>query len=357
MRLFSNILPYLILVSFQSGNLNDFDVTKIQTINTSPYDGVAVQLVGPGDVNSYTTNDFEAPIKLVGQLSNKHVWPWIFFNRIFGYKDEEEPRSQCGHKPCFARINAIDLYNETDSLQTFYATWRTSLQVAQGLNSPGIVVDPEAYNNYNAYRLDYVARRVQKSQAEVKRKLQEIGRTLTDISTEIYPEATIWFLFTGLSTPQLTKSLSTEKDYMTVTYIIRGMLERAKETNGNLQFVSGGEVSLGYCYESIDQLRSVIMERRDSFAYHLRYYPFLHLGGTIALWHNVDLKRGYFAQGRCKKSELAEPNQFYPYIRYLLKSYSYVWIYAAITLGYNPYDSLIAERYNPVILEAKQRRR
>jgi hypothetical protein len=57
--------------------------------------------------------------------------------------------------------------------------------------------------------------------------------------------------------------------------------------------------------------------------------------------------------GRClQESELQTIDDFQPLIEELLRSYVYVWIYAAKAAGYNPYDKTIAPAYNDVISKA-----
>ena len=240
----------------------------------------------------------------------------------------------------FQSIKGMDIYNESEALEDFKNIWRISLKIAKELSSPGIVIDPEAYNNYKNYQLSYLARQIHKPEEQIKKRLKEVGAELVEIAEKEYPEATLWFLFTGLGSPQ----------YRTVTYIIQGMLERAKEKGSKLKFVSGGEL-MGYCYDSLDDLKETIKRRNESFSDIIATYPNLYLGGTIAPWNDVKLKKGNFTKGKCGRSKLKTMEDFKPLIGQLLKSYGYVWIYAAKMVRYNPYSPDVSSTYNKTIGE------
>lgn len=192
--------PYLLLVSFYSGQINDFGSEKIQAINESPYNGVAVPLIWNDDTEKYSEKDFEATVKLFKQEFKKDIWPWIFFNKFIGNKGEKKIRKpERFGKTYFQAISGMDLYNETGALKNFINIWKIALSISKQLGSPGIVIDAEAYSNRKAYRVSYIAQRVNKSEKEVQERLKEIGGELADIANQIYPDATLWFLITHLT--------------------------------------------------------------------------------------------------------------------------------------------------------------
>ncbi len=350
MKLLSLTLPYLLLVTFYSGNLSNFSPEMLTAINGSPYKGVAVPLIGAYDTGKYTMGDFTPSVKRLRAGDAKDVWPWVFFNRFIGHKKGSRSLSEKADNIYFNSIDAIDIYNRAGALDDFYGIWKMSLEIAKQLDSPGIVVDSEAYNNYDIYEISYIAREVGKPEDEVKKRLLEIGKDLARVADETYPGATIWFLFTGLGSPMRSLNPFSEKEYMSVTYIIKGMLEYAKESGSKLKFVSGGMLSLGYCYESLNGLENKIRSRNADFEDPLNMYPNLLLGGSIALWADAKLKKeGYFTKGICGKSKLKDLRDFKPLIKYLFESYRYVWIYTDGTLGYNPYDPKSASDYNMTI--------
>ena len=351
MKLFSIVLPYLLLVSFYSGEINNFGIDKIRAINESPFHGVAVALVGAYDTGKNSEKGFESKVKLIKNESKKHIWPWVFFNRFIGYKEGERSLSPMAKTEYFLSIKGMDVYNESGALEDFKNIWRMSLKLAKELGSPGIVIDPEAYNNYKNYQLSYLAKQLGKPEEEIKAQLKKIGADLVDIAEKEYPDATLWFLFTGLGSPVRKVNPFSEKEYRTVTYIIQGMLERAKELGSKLKFVSGGEL-MGYCYESLDDLKEKIKKRNVQFTSALKIFPNLYLGGTIAPWDKPELKKGWMLKGKCGKSDLKSIDDFKPLISHLLKSYNYVWIYAAGATRYDPFNADISSSYNKSIQEA-----
>ncbi len=350
MKLLSVTLPYLLLVTFYTGQLGDFGMDKMNAIESSPYNGVAVPLIGAYDTGKHTARDFAPSVKRLKAGAHKDVWPWVFFNRFIGYKKDGRTISPKADNNYFRSIKGMDIYNEAGALGDFYGIWRIALRTAKELGSPGIVVDPEAYNNYETYRVSYISDETGIPEKEVKKRLAEIGMELARIADETYPDATLWFLFTGLGDPLRSLNPFSKKEYMSVTYIIQGMLEHAKENGSKLKFVSGGMYSLGYCYESLENLKNKIRSRNADFEEPLNTFPNLLLGGTIAPWADSELKKeGYFTKGICGKSELKNLSDFRPLIKFLLQSYKYVWLYTDGTLGYNPYDPETASEYHKTV--------
>jgi len=349
--LLSAALPYLLLVSFYSGTFNDFGADKRKALDASAYNGAAVALVDAYDTGSHQAADFRRGIEDIKRDSKKHVWPWVFFNRFVGFSEKGRFINENARKDHFRAIKGLDVFNEAGALEDFLRLWEISLTVARELGSPGIVVDPETYNNYDALGISFVAREAHRSKDEVRERLLGVGAGLADSAHAIYPEATIWLLFSGLGDRRLS-FLPLLGDQRTVTYIIRGMLERAKERGMRLTIVSGGELSLGYCYKSLEELKDKVRAREEDFADALRFYPNLRLAGVIAPWDKPDLKINWMRTGKCAESGIRGVGEFNPYIGSLLESYDYVWLYAAHAAGYDPYDPRIYPPYNEAIAGA-----
>jgi hypothetical protein len=351
MKLNSVVLPYLLLVTFYSGELHNFDFKKVHIINESPYYGVAVPLMHPYDTKKFALTDFVRSAVQLRDTCKKHIWPWVFFNRFYSYK--ERPGSHRLSKvKYFQDIKGMDIYNKTGALTDFYQIWRNALKLSLALDSPGIVVDPEEYNNHDLARLSYLAEQVGKSEDEVKQRLKAIGAELVDIADETCPRAILWFLYTGIATPVRTQKIFPIREFSPISYIVLGMLERAKAKGSKIKIVSGGEDSLGYCHISYDDLQKTVIDRNKAFKSALDSYPRLYLGGTIAPWNEVKVREGYWGRNKCGNSMLKNMDDFQPLITYLLKSYDYIWIYAASGLNYDPYDAKIYPVFNKVIHQA-----
>ncbi len=333
MKLYSTVLPYVLLVSFLTPTMAKFDRPAVEAINASPYAGVAVPFIDAYDTAQHSAADFAAQTEFLQQSMQKAVWPWVFFNRIIGKGTNNKRQS---NKPYFIAIKGMAINEEDAPLQDFYTIWRLALQTARKLGAPGIFVDPEAYNNYQHYYLANVAQQQGKPEDEVQKRLEAIGAKLISIAREEYPTAILWFTFTGLAAP-IQGFREAPGRLTTSSYIIKGMLDACKSSQAEIKIVSGGMTSLGYCYTSLPDMEKVIQQRADYFKPVLAKYPHLHLAGTIAPWLHQDGKKGWLQQGKCRKSELRDIEDFKPLIKKLLATYQYVWIYAAVVSDYNPY--------------------
>ncbi|HVY54699.1 MAG TPA: hypothetical protein VHC46_02990, partial [Thermodesulfobacteriota bacterium] len=157
MRLLSVAVPYLLLVTFYTGELRDFGRDKMDAIAASPYNGVAVALIGAYDTGKYTAGDFASSVKRMKEGKHKDVWPWVFFNRFIGSEEGARSLSPKSGNAYFRAIKGMDIYDETGALGDFYGIWKIALETARELGSPGILVDPEAYNNYETYKVSFIS--------------------------------------------------------------------------------------------------------------------------------------------------------------------------------------------------------
>lgn len=352
MKLYSIALPYLLLVTFTTGPMQQLDLNKLQQINGFPYKGVAAPLGKPHDTGKLAERDFERTVQLIRQHAHKDIWPWVFMKRFIGTpKESNKPLPEQAKVEYFTKIKGMDLFNQTGALEDFFNLWKIALTVAKKTGAPGVVLDHEAYANPQAYNLDYVARELGKPKEELKSRLKEIGSRLLDLADETYPDAVIWCLATGLGTPTRKLNPIAAPEPRTVTYIMMGLLERAKQKASRVTVVSGGEMSLFYCYESLADLRESIEKRNEKFASALASYPNLRLGGCISPWYQADLRQGWMLKGKCGRSTLKTMEDFKPLIEHLMRSYQYAWIYAAGMAPYSPYDPKNAPHYHGAIGE------
>ncbi len=352
------VVPYLMLVSFLTPVLSHTDISKVRALNDSPFHGLAAMVRCAYSTEKVNERDFVGSVRTIKMSSKKDVWPWVFFNRFIGYKDGDEAdpavRGTELSEP-FRQIRGMDLYNEAGALNDFYNTWQISLRLAKRLKAPGIVVDAEPYNNYITSDLLYLAQLIGRPTQEVRQRLQDIGAVLTDMARETYPEATIWILSTQLGyypNPRtLVGKLSPEKCYSPATYIIMGMLERAKITQSKLKFISGGQEGLGYCHHTLEAMQTKIRARERRFKPILRSYENLQLAGTIALWDTVESKSGYFVtNSECNNSSAKTIEEFEPFLKELFARYPYNWIYASS--WWNPYDRTVSAAYEKTLERA-----
>ena len=343
----SFIIPYLLLVTFFGGTLEKVNLSDLHTINQSPYNGIAIRLIGQYDPNPPPTfEELKETFAYLVKNSKKDIWPWIFLNRIVGIDQENiNPNaSWCTdeYKKYFQKINGMDIYDQAGALKDFYEIWRLGLRLAKEFKSPGIVFDLELYNNGKLYNLLRLAKKMEKKPEEVATQLKKIGINLVNIALEEYPEAIIWILFDGF--------FRNIPNRHTLACIVEAMLETAKELKAPLKVVSGGEIGIGYCHESLRDLEAKIVERDQIYKPLVeKYAPILQLGGTIAPWDNAKKKKGWMLKDSCGQAPFRNINDFKPLFKKLFQAYNYVWIYAASAAGYNPWNPKIAKNYNTVI--------
>jgi hypothetical protein len=349
------LLPYLLLVTFYTPTLANFNNDMRAALSASPYQGVAVQLMTAYDTGNYNYMDY---LKIIVNMKQKrqHIWPWVFFNRFVGIGDPTNTWFQRQNKPVpayFSNIKGMDIYNETGALNDFYNIWTNALKVAKASGSPGIVVDTEPYNNASmSPRVSDLAALYGKTRDEICAQLMTIGRNLADITIQEYPYAKLWFLDARVFDPAYLNTHAWLKEDSLI-YINIGMLEELAQKKSHVELISGGE-DAGYCYVDENDCLQKINSREQLYLVPTHMFPNLTLGATLAPWANPTKKEGWFNRPNtpCGNSLLKTMDDFKPIIGDLLMNFKYVWIYAAGGCGYNPYDAKVAQIYNQTISAA-----
>lgn len=330
--------PYLMMLTFFGNPITKNNLDHVRTkmapaFNESAYDGIAVF-----PIDAYYNWDRTNFMWLAQTGIKKHIWPWIFFNRI-----AEDPKASTRNKPWFSGIKGLDLYNQTGALKDFFEILHHSLVTSRKMNSPGIVIDAELYNNHDNHKIDRIASRQGKTEPEVISALRDIGCKMADMIHEYHPKAIIWCLYAPLHQ---------QKPWST-TEIVFGILDRAKEMNYAFKVVAGGGVDIGYCIRDLADLESKISSREQKFATYLEKYPdILKLGGTVGPWESVSLKKGWTTRGECGSSVLQNATDFEPIFKTLMRNYAYVWIYGDSGNNYNPFEK--STQFNTILTNARR---
>jgi hypothetical protein len=322
---------YLLLLTFYAGPLKDFSTNEIDGLNASPYQGVAIPLLGQYETGTYNKADYDAAVVRFTSKTSVDLWPWVYANRFYGFDPKGITRSNLAKSQYFQNIKGFDIYDKAGALSDFYGIFTGALNIAKSTGSPGIVLDLETYNDYSIVKIDQLSRVLGQREGDVATRLREIGSKLMDIVNAQYPSAVILLPVTGLTRVNGATYVSS------FSYIVDGMLRRAKDLNSKATIVAGGEYTLGYCELSLSGLKSTIQTRNQAYAPLLRKYPNLKLGGTIAPWLSEASKTGWMRDyHNCPDSTIKNLADFTPLVNELLSSYRYVWIYAAGVGGYNP---------------------
>jgi hypothetical protein len=340
---------YLMLVN--TAIANQMDAPKMAQFDRSPYDGLAVSFADAFDTTPVLSlAPMEAQIAIWKKSTTKEIWPWVYLNRMIGANDAEG--NSYTKIPYFQRFQGLDLDGKAGAQRAFLENWRNALRLAEETRVPGIVCDLEFYNNYEAYDLAELARMASKPQQDVLNLLNQVGARMADIAAAEYPGATLWFFFTGFTRPDY-RVIEGQPYYLAATYIAEGLLDQIQRHHLPLQVLSGGEVGLGYCHNSVDDLRQAIEKRAAAFAPLLqKYNGILELAGTMTLWSDRSVKKNWVAQGPCGTSSAATVEDLIPYMELLFRSYRYNWLYGSPNGGYLAFQSTSAPRFDAAIVQA-----
>jgi hypothetical protein len=328
------------------------DAQKMSQFDRSPYDGLAVAFLDAYETSPVPSAAVaEAQIAAWKKITKKDIWPWVYLNRMVGAnKDEGNADAKI---PYFLRFQGLDLEDKAGARHDFLENWRNALRTARETGSPGIVCDLEFYNNYEAYDVGELARITSHTPREVTELLKQVGARMADTGAEEYPGGTLWFLFTGLTRPNY-RVIDGQPYYFAATYIVEGLLDEIRQRHLSLHILSGGNVGLGYCHSSLDDLHQGIEKRAQVFAQTLRKYTgILELAGTMTLWSDRAAKQSWVAQGACAASSAATVEDLEPYMELLFRSYRYNWIYGSPNGGYLAFDPKIASRFDAAVAKAQ----
>lgn len=345
---------YLKLITFYTRPLKECDARTLSVLNDSAYAGVAIPLIGnyvSDPVPGYES--YQHQMKMVREALKIDPWPWVALNRMIG-----APSDRTGHAAShatrldyFLKIKAMDLDNEAGAREDMLRLWRYAVRMAKEWRSPGIMLDPEAYNDYRAYDVSFVAERRGQSVHDVIARCEALGAEFAKIIAEEYPQCVVWSLFSRL---EVSRSLPgrKEKTFTTPTHILLGMLRYAKQNNVPLKLLCGGETMPGYCNKSLDDLKQKIMKRDDALAPFLEEFgERLDLAGTISPLHDYAICNSWIQKGYAD-TPFKSLTDFAPLFTALFDAYDYNWIYASSAARTEPYKPENNRMYNDVLRAA-----
>jgi len=343
---------YLLLVN--TAIARQLKSQDIVAFDQSPYDGLAIAFHYNYDTAPvFSEESMSVQLREWKKLTKKHLWPWVYFNRILGAA--EAKTNERVDAPYFHKIQGIDLEDKSGARSDFLQIWKRSLQAAKETGSPGIVVDPEFYNDHKAYDPLEMARETGKTPEQLVPLLEKFGSDLADSAAEQFPKAVLWFLFAGFTHKDF-KTINGKSYYPTPVYIATGLLDRIKSRGYSLAVISGGEGSIGYCHETIGTFQEALDRRSAAFAPVLKEYDgTLELAGTLTLWDSRASKSGFVSEGDCAKASASTIEDLQPYLELMMRTYRYNWIYGSTNGGYFAFDSQRNSRIHKVISNARAR--
>ena len=301
---------YLMLVN--TAIANQMDASKMAQFDRSPYDGLAVSFADAYDTSPVLSRapDAGADRRLEEIYGQGHL--------ALGLSEPHGGRKRRRkgiHTPKSLTFRCFRDWIWTAMQARRAIFWKiggTRCAWPGRHGVPGIVCDLEFYNNYKAYDVAELARMTSRPQRDVLILLRQVGARMADISSAEYPGASIWFLFTGFT--RLERSGIDARPYaLAATYIAEGLLDQIQRQHLPIRVLSGGEVGLGYCHTSVDDLRQAIEKRAAAFAPLLqKYNGILELAGTMTLWSDRSAKKSWVANGACGASSAATVEDLIP---------------------------------------------
>lgn len=318
---------------------------KFRQFDKSPYDGIAVAFLHAYDTSPVpSVSAMNSELKEWKKYTSKDIWPWVYINRMVG----KNPAETNAHAdiPEFRSIKGADLDDAQGARSSYLQMWRNSLATARNANVPGVVCDLEFYNNYKSYDIGELARQSGKSPAEVAASLQAVGSQMADIAAEEYSDAVLWFFWTGF-THAGYKTYAGVPYYPSPTYVAIGLLDEIARRKMHLKVLTGGEGSIGYCFDTLSAMQSAIAKRASDAKPALdKYAGILEMAGTMTLWSDPSTKG-------CKTATAATVGDLEPYLEFLMRSYRYDWIWASGDNGYLAFSRESAPKFDSVIRRAR----
>jgi len=343
---------YLLLVN--TAIARQLKPQDISAFDRSPYDGLAVAFHYNYDTAPvFSPESMSLQLRDWKNLTHKDLWPWVYINRMIGAG--ESGTNERVNVPYFHEIRGIDLDDQAGARTDFLKIWKAALRVARESQSPGIVFDPEFYNDHKAYDPAEMSRETGKSPDELTKQLELLGAEMADTAADTFPNAVLWFCFTGFTHKDF-KSINGKSYYPTPVYIAIGLLNQIQKRNYSLRVISGGEGSIGYCHENLGTFREAIERRAAAFAPILKQYdPILELAGTLTVWDERANKSGFISEGDCARASASTIEGLQPYLEMMMRTYRYNWIYGSTNGGYFAFDSERSTRIHKVIGNARAR--
>ncbi|MBM3471893.1 MAG: hypothetical protein FJX75_01305 [Armatimonadetes bacterium] len=346
---------YLSLITFYTSVWRE-KPEQLAVVNDSAYAGVAVPVWSGYDTDPVPPYAETIPkLRELRKLVNIDVWPWVFSNRLFGVPEDatRHPSVVGGAVPdYFARIRVLDLDDEAGARSDVLTQWRYAVRAARELGAPGIVLDLEAYNNYKAYDVAYVAEKRGESVSGIVAKCESIGADLARICEEEYPTCIVWSLFSRLEASQRRETPDGPL-YSTAGHISLGFLKHARDHHVPCKYLCGGEVTPGYYNRNVDALKRRIAQRDAEMADMLAAFPnHLFLAGTISPYHDASILTSWIKDAAGENPELKTIQDFGPMFRTLFDAYDWVWIYASSAAKTEPYDPERNRQYSDVLRAA-----
>lgn len=347
---------YLNLITFYTPELSALEAPKLAALRASAYQGVAVPLASGYSTAPLAADDLVAQqAQAAKAAAGIDIWPWVFLNRMIGRPPDAKvhPSTQAADLVEFQKINILDLDDKAGARTAYLRSFRQAVRLARQLNSPGVVVDLEAYNNYQVYDGGYVAARRGETLGQVLTACEQLGTDMGKICEEEYPACVLWSLFSRLVQSGRAPDYP-DLVYQTPGHITLGFLKYCRARKLPAVYLCGGEDSPGYYNANDEALRQRIATRYAALAPMLEQFPAnFALAGTISPYHDYRALTSWLQTAAGPDPQLKTLADFQPLLRTLCEQYDWNWVYAASAGKADPYHRDLGPRYSEVLRQAQ----
>ena len=337
----SAVEPKRHLVGFSWETLSEMSPQSVEWLNKGALTGGAVSYIqsysfqrGP------TVEDSAERLEFFRNNCRKDIWPTLFLAQITGFNPSEAHVSSKSRKgmEVYKAFTGMDFDNKFGTRKVFEANWVEALRISKAMGWPGIMFDPEMYNDY---RNESLARNDPRGTGkkrpglaeltgitveEARLKCRELGTRLADLAHETYPAATIWFFYTRLQ--------QTNRNDVTEALVTLGMLQRCKDRGYALRIIDGGEGGHGYLHPSAEEVAHVIRNRYILAKPVLIEYPNFELGGVSAPFVDAKHRANWFVESKIGNMMNIEDHK--PIFVECFRNYRTTWLYGA-SYSYYPF--------------------
>jgi hypothetical protein len=253
--------------------------------------------------------------------TNKHLWGWC-----------------CG--PMYQ--TSYDFTDTHGMYSRMLAIWRSALETAVRMGSPGIAVDLEPYGAPDELYTDTGAALHNMDAATYMMAIQKIGVDLVDIVAEVFPNVIVW------STGML---LALGRERYSIRHISQAMLDRALELGIPALFIEGSG-SIGYIRPSLIDCATVFQDWINKCQWAVTQYPNLRLGASFVFWNKLENTSQWLntsllsqqSQGILKVHSMADQHAL---LAWLSDHFDYIWVYHDTASDYRPFANEDAESRLP----------
>ncbi len=189
---------YLLLVNTAVASM--MTPEKLKQFDQSPYDGLAVAFLHAYDTAPVpSVAEIDAKLKSWKSLTSKTIWPWVYVNRMLAIDPaDSNPYSKDAY---FKHFTGADLDGKGGAQGRIHRQLVQRSASRERFQSPRHRLRPGVLQLSKSLRNSRTRRAHQPNSDATVVLLKKLGARMADSAATQYPDAVLWFLFTGLTHP------------------------------------------------------------------------------------------------------------------------------------------------------------